>query len=438
VRPSSKVILLSTVSLLVLGVLMVTSAAMSLDADPFTPQDVLRSKTGLFFALAVGAMLLSAMLPVRSLVGLITSRAEGSCLPIAGVAIAGAMLLIIALLPYIPPLRHEVNSSRRWIHIASLTFQPSEIVKWGLVVLLALALSLRIDRVRASLRGTIPILAGAAIVIAPVALEDLGTGVLLVAVTGAMLLIAGATWWKLAPLAIIPASAVALLIALEPYRLARIRTFLNPFADPAGEGYHVIQSMGTIAGGHGVGRGLGLGIQKFGYLPEDRTDFVFSVVNEELGLAGTALIIFLYLAILWSAYAVARRERVLALKLMTLGVLSTLGIQTCINLLVVTGWAPAKGIPLPLLSAGGTGWIMTAASLGLIISIDRSRKDPAAIEDDLDEPEDVLDEDDLDEQDDEDDLDEQDEQEWIEEDEWTDEWEDPEQDDRDDEGRPER
>jgi cell division protein FtsW len=168
-----------------------------------------------------------------------------------------------------------------------------------------------------------------------------------------------------------PAAAgfVALVIA-SPYRLTRIETFFNPYLQPQKAGYHMIQSMLAISGGEGPGRGLGYGLQKFGYLPEDTTDFLFPVICEELGVAGAAVVIGLYVLLLWAGLSIVRREGTLVLKLVGTGVLATVGLQALINLVVVTGLGPTKGIALPLISSGGTGWIMTAASLGLLVAMD--------------------------------------------------------------------
>ncbi|MEL7474480.1 MAG: FtsW/RodA/SpoVE family cell cycle protein, partial [Planctomycetota bacterium] len=136
---------------------------------------------------------------------------------------------------------------------------------------------------------------------------------------------------------------------------------------------HIIQSLGAIAGAGPFGRGLGHGLQKFGYLPEDTTDFLFAIVCEELGLAGAAMVCFIYAALINSLVAVARRETSVALRTLVVGVTATIGLQAAINLLVVTGLAPTKGIALPLMSAGGTGWILTAGAIGLVVSIDRSQ-----------------------------------------------------------------
>jgi len=175
-------------------------------------------------------------------------------------------------------------------------------------------------------------------------------------------------------------AAVGLAILASPYRVARLTAFLDPYADPQGTGYHMIQSMGAVAGGGFFGRGLGHGLQKFGYLPEDRTDFLFAIICEELGTPGAALVVFLFAGLLLAGLAIVRREPDRLLRLMGVGVITTVGLQAVINLAVVTGLGPTKGIALPLVSSGGTGWILTAFSLGLLVAIDRrGSAEPAAV-----------------------------------------------------------
>lgn len=188
-----------------------------------------------------------------------------------------------------------------------------------------------------------------------------------------MLVAAGARIAHFLALAPIGLAAFAAAVYASPYRLDRILAFLNPYADPEGTGYHMIQSMVAVANGQVFGRGLGFGLQKFGYLPEDRTDFLFAVICEELGLMGAAIVIVLYCGLLWSGHVIIRREHNPLLKLAALGVVLTVGIQAVINLAVVTGMGPTKGIALPMLSSGGTGWILTAASLGLLVALDRTQ-----------------------------------------------------------------
>jgi len=212
-----------------------------------------------------------------------------------------------------------------------------------------------------------------------IGIEDLGTGVLVVGVA-VLLLAAGGV--RIAHLMLlVPAGLAAVTVAIieSPYRVRRLLAWQDPFADPQGIGYHIIQSLSAIAGGGVSGRGLGQGIQKFGYLPEGTTDFIFANICEELGLAGAVLVVGLFAALLWSGLQIITassegRSASPGLRLFGFGVVMTVGLQALMNLLVVTGLAPTKGIALPLVSHGGTGWVLTAFSLGLLASIDRSRR----------------------------------------------------------------
>src|SRR5690606_28370120 len=321
-------------------------------------------------------MAVCALLPVERLLPVARLGAPWG-FPMHRVAFLGTIALVGALaLVYVPGIGREANGSHRWIRVPVFgSAQPSEFAKWGLVVILAVHLAWQGTRVRSFPRllvTLVPIGVLAGLVIK----EDLGTGVLMLAVAGTLLLAAGARIWHL--LLFVPPALAGLGVALitSPYRVTRLLTFLDPYADPQGTGYHMIQSMVTVAGGEGFGRGLGFGLQKFGYLPEQRTDFLFAVICEELGVVGAALVVSLYLAILWSGLSVMKRlpratPEGAAARLLTLGVLTTICAQAAINIAVVTGVAPTKGIALPLLSAGGTGWILTASCLGLIIALDR-------------------------------------------------------------------
>jgi cell division protein FtsW len=220
-------------------------------------------------------------------------------------------------------------------------------------------------------RGLVPGLLALGLVAGAVASEDLGTGVLIAGAGSVVLLAAGARLWHF--LLFVPAGLAGFifLVIASPYRIERLRSFVDPYVDPKGSGYHMIQSMAAVANGEGFGRGLGFGLQKFGYLPEDTTDFLFAVICEELGIAGAAIVISLYVAMLWAGLAIVRKQSSNLLKLLGLGIIVTFGLQAIINLAVVTGLGPTKGIALPLVSSGGTGWILTAASLGLLVAMDR-------------------------------------------------------------------
>lgn len=398
-----QVVALCVLVLLTTGVVMVASADMSV--RPIDPAGTLPdrpaptlgslfrglviSQSSAYLLAAVGTMMVVAALPVRRLARAATAAGGGQT-PGAfarQAAVLGACtlaLLAMLALVYVPGLGKTVNGSARWVrvYVGNLSLQPSEFAKWGLVVVLAWYCTARSGHMRLFFTGLLPALAALAAVSGAVVIEDLGTGALIGAVGCLILLASGARVLHFA--AFVPFGLAGLALALweSPYRLKRLAAFLDPHADPQGAGYHMIQALAAVASGQGFGRGFGHGIQKLGYLPEDRTDFLFAIICEELGVIGAWATIFVYVILLWTGLAIVRREREPLLKLTGLGVLLTLGMQALMNLMVVTGAGPTKGIALPLVSYGGTGWILTAASLGLLVAMDRAgageAADPAA------------------------------------------------------------
>ena len=274
-----------------------------------------------------------------------------------------------------------MNGAHRWINLrlpGLESMQPSELTKWGLVLLIAwysarLA-SYRENRLAVFWKGLLPAVLCIGTVAFAVVLEDLGTGVLMVLACSVVLIAGGARIKHFAAFVPIGVMGIVAAIITSPYRVKRITAFLDPYADAQGEGYQMIQSLTAIAGGGFFGRGLGNGLQKFGYLPEDTTDFLFAVICEEMGFMGAIAVIAAYAAILWVGTDIARRETSATLRLIVIGVIATFTIQAVINLMVVTGLGPTKGIALPLLSSGGTGWIVTSICLGLIVAIERTQE----------------------------------------------------------------
>jgi len=367
-------LILAVIALLVFGVVMVTSAGLSVNAKHGVDlHDVLLGRTTLLAGLSVLSMIAGACVPVdwfaRGGRSLATS-------PVFWIVSISVMLLILV---HVPHIGKEVNGARRWIELGPIGFQPSEIAKWGLILALALYASRRPTSMDSLVFGFIPPMLMVLFTCALIAKEDLGTAVLICMVSVGILLAAGARLWQAALLMPIGALGFVVAIVVSPYRVNRIRAFLDPYADPQGIGYHILQSMGAIHGGGLAGRGLGNSIQKFGYLPEDTTDFIFAIICEELGVVGAALVICLYAFLLLCGYSIVRQVRDPFKKLVGLGVLLAVGLQAFINIAVVTGSAPTKGIALPLLSNGGTGWVLTAFCIGLLISMDRelSHKAPA-------------------------------------------------------------
>lgn len=248
--------------------------------------------------------------------------------------------------------------------------------------------------------GFLPPIAFSAVVAMGIAIEDLGTATLIMLIALIIVVAAGCRWWHAALLAPMALMGFVGLIIVSPYRINRILAYVDPYADSQGIGYHIIQSMGAISGGGLTGRGLGNSVQKFGYLPEGTTDFIYAIICEESGMIGAFLVIALYAFLLWCGWLVigavkdrsadgglmmrgAEQESRLSpfCQLVGLGILATIGFQALINILVVTGLAPTKGIALPLISRGGTGWMLTCLSLGLIMSMDRKMAREDARED---------------------------------------------------------
>lgn len=390
IRPGH-VIALSALALLTIGVVMVNSAGLSIaPGRGVTWETIAYSQSTIYMGLALVAMILAARLPVLKLLpGVRDARtwdagqgpdsARWYELRDSGFVMwpmwVGVGLLIVAMsLVYVPGLGHEVNGSHRWLRVGpgrALSIQPSELAKWGLVLLMAWY-AWRVGPMLGRFwRGLVPALAAVGLVAGFVVLEDLGTGVLLGTAAAVVLLAGGARWWQFAMMVPFAAAGAGAAIWHSPYRWERIMTFLNPYAEPEGAGYHVIQSMTAVANGEIWGRGLGNGLQKFGYLPEDQTDFLFSIICEELGIPGAALVVMLYIAMLSAGWIIVRRVQPKVLKLLGVGILTTVGVQAIINIAVVTNVVPTKGIALPLLSSGGTGWILTAGCLGLLVNMDR-------------------------------------------------------------------
>ena len=385
-------ILLCALALLTLGVVMVHSAGMSIEpatveapvaaTDGLAIKSILGGRDGLFAAIAIAAMAFGWLVPTRLADRLATPRPD-RLVRVAGIGVA--VLVVVLLLVYLPGLSRERNASFRWISVpvpglGVVSVQPSEIVKWSMVGLTAWCAASAGPRLERFWTGLVPALACVGVVSVVVMKEDLGTAALIAAVACVVLLASGARVWQFAAMAPLGLAVVGVGLFTQDYRVRRVTAFLDPYADPAGDGYHMLQSLGAVAGGEGAGRGLGHGLQKFGYLPEDTTDFIFAIICEELGIMGALLVIVLYGTLIALLLAVVRGTRNPIHRLFVLGVMATIGLQASINLLVVTGLAPTKGIALPLISKGGTGWILTCCALGLVCAIDRAREHQPAAE----------------------------------------------------------
>ncbi len=298
--------------------------------------------------------------------------------PVVMLMIAVGLLLAV----WLPTVGHASHGRNRWINLGPIGFQPSELAKPAMVVFVAGALTMRKAVGRSRVVRPHVAVVGIGVLCALVGVEDFGTAALLGMVGGLMLLAGGCRLRDISIWAIPGAAAFAALLFSHPYRVKRLFSFLHVWDDPQGAGYHAIQSLVAIASGGWTGVGLGAGLAQHGYLPEARTDFVFSVLCEESGFLGGVTVILLFVALIYFGLRVmtlaSQRGDDFA-RLFAFGVTATIGLQALINLSVVTVMAPTKGIALPFVSAGGSGVLCLGASVGLLAGMSRRYSMSAAI-----------------------------------------------------------
>jgi cell division protein FtsW len=267
-------------------------------------------------------------------------------------------------------LFHPTNGTQRWIAIGSASLQPSELAKLACVLFAAALLERRMHRVNDLPYVVAPI---AAVTFALAGLiykePDFGTAIVIVLVVGTILFAAGLSYRYLAALGLMLLPAAMLAVYVSQYRLQRLMTFLNPWQDPQGFGYQTIQALIAVGSGGSFGKGLMAGVQKIYYIPEPHTDFIFAVIGEELGLVGTTLVLACFVVIGWRGL----RASVLAPdrfgSLLALGLTAMVTLQALVNVSVVLSLLPTKGIPLPLVSNGGSSLLITLAGMGILLNI---------------------------------------------------------------------
>jgi cell division protein FtsW len=364
---------LCVTSLLLLGILMVQSASMSISGQPGWKWSALATRHALFAGIGFVTFLLISRIDYRKLL-----PASGAPWrnPILAILVVAAVLCALVL---VPGVGIEKNGARRWLSLGFTQLQPSELAKWATVLYLAWWLISRPD-VLQTFGGFVRTMVPVGVLTLLVVIHDFGTAALIAACALTLVVVARVRFWHL--LAILPpVLGIAFwFVYHREYRWKRMTAFLDPFNAPQTEGYHMIQSLLSFASGGLSGKGLGNGVQKLGYLPEDTTDFIFSVIAEEMGLFGAVLTVSLYLGILLLAWTVIRQPRDSFGRILALGIASMIGLQAVINISVTTVSVPTKGLSLPLISYGGSGLIITCAALGLLGSILRHHHDsePAA------------------------------------------------------------
>jgi cell division protein FtsW len=351
---------LAALSLMLIGWVMVTSAstevASGLTGNPW------------YFSMRHGSFLLLSML-----IGLVALK-----VPLAWWKANGLLLLFVgaAVLFLVLVVGREVNGSRRWLSIPGVPFniQPSEFAKLFLIVYMASFLERFLPEVRTQLGAFLrPLLVvgvyGGLLILEP----DYGAVVVSTACVMGMLLMAGAPAGRFLVLLLLVVVLGIVVAIAEPYRMARLTSFTDPWADQFASGYQLTQALIAFGRGHWLGVGLGNGIQKLYYLPEAHTDFVFAVLAEELGLIGAVTVIGLFALLVWRAMAVGRRAELVGLSFaayVSYGIALMIGAQAFINIAVSSGMLPTKGLTLPLLSYGGSSLVVNCVMVAILVRAD--------------------------------------------------------------------
>ena len=347
-------------ALLAIGIVLVASASITLADRHYGEPWYFLYRHLMFTALGIGLGLVAASLPLPRWQAL------------GPVIFLSAGVLLVAVL--VPGLGHAVNGSSRWIGFGGVYFQPSELMKLCMVVFMAAYLARHGDAVRTSLQGfgkPLLLLLGVAglLMLEP----DFGSTAVLAATVLGLLFLAGMRLWPFALLAGVIGAGLVTLALAAPYRLERLTSFMNPWADPFNSGFQLTQALIAFGRGGWFGVGLGGSVQKLNYLPEAHTDFVFAVLAEELGLLGSVLVLGLFALVIaraWLVAARAERSGNAFAAYLAYGIALWLGLQAIVNIGVNMGVLPTKGLTLPLLSYGGSSQVITLIACALLLRVD--------------------------------------------------------------------
>ena len=349
-------ILIPALCLAAIGMVMVYSASSALADKRFLDSAHLFKRQLIPLAVGLAVMTALALKDYQSLSKL--------AYPFLGVVMA----LLIAVL--IPGIGHTAGGASRWIRLGPVSVQPSELAKLALVIYLAYSLSAHQKQIKSFSRGFVPHIGVALMLIGPVLLEpDLGMSVILACIAGVMVFVAGTRITYLAAVFLAALPALYFLVFNVSYRLKRLTAFWNPWENPNGSGFQIIHSFLAFGSGGILGSGLGGSKQKLFYLPEPHTDFILSVLGEELGLWGISLVLLLFTTLIWRGVRTALDARDLLGTYLALGATLIIGLQAFLNAAVVMGLLPTKGLTLPFMSYGGSSMVTNFACVGILLSV---------------------------------------------------------------------
>ncbi len=285
------------------------------------------------------------------------------------------VIITLVLLVLVLFIGADINGAVRWIRLGPLSFQPSELAKYVLVIYLALLIDKRKNKIKKFGQGTIFYLCIAGVFATLILLEkNLSITAIVMMVAVVMIYVGGAKLSHLLSLVPVGLAALGVLIFSQSYRLQRLTSFLNPWADPSGDSYQLIQSLYALGSGGIFGVGLGNSRQKALFMPEPHNDFIFAIIGEELGLIGCILIISIFMFVVVRGITIAVKARDNYGFLLAVGIISVIAVQAIINIAVVSGSMPVTGVPMPFISYGGTSLVFNLSAMGILLNISRQSK----------------------------------------------------------------
>jgi cell division protein FtsW len=278
-------------------------------------------------------------------------------------------LVVVGLALIVVLFERQINGASRWLNVGPLGVQPSELAKILVIVFVAAVLERRMERIDEPAYALLPIAGVVGAIVLLVVIEpDLGTAASIVVIASVMVFAAGVSYRYIAGAAIMAIPALYFLLQAD-YRWRRVIAFLDPWSDPLGDGYQMIQSMIAVGVGGVFGRGLMDGVQKLFYLPEPHNDFIFAVISEELGLVGASVVMVCFCVIAWRGLRTAMRAPDRFGAFLALGLTTMIAFQAFFNMSVVLGIAPTKGIPLPFVSYGGSSLLINLIGMGILLNV---------------------------------------------------------------------
>jgi cell division protein FtsW len=280
--------------------------------------------------------------------------------------------LMLTVLTFVPGIGRPIMGARRWLFVFGQSFEPSELVKFSIVLYLAAIFSKKQDRINDPVNSLLPPLLVVSLFVTLIYLQnDFSTAFFILLIALAMFLIAQVRVLYFILLSLLFVPLGGMLLFTKAHRVRRLMAFLNPLADPGGSGYQVIAAQTAFISGGFWGRGLGKGIKKLGGLPEAHSDFIYAVVGEEAGFIGALFVLLLFLLLAWRGYSLAMKGKDSFTRYLAFGITSTITLQALLNIAVVIGLVPATGIPLPFFSSGGSSMLLTLAMGGVLFNLSR-------------------------------------------------------------------